>query len=89
MGIPSDRRFLAVAAERLAHLFPELPKQSGYFKRCRRLAETLEWLMGMFARRGVRLVGHRLLGILPARAARRGEWRPRSRFMRSGWRGGG
>jgi len=33
----------------LAHLFPELPLQPGYFKRRRRLAETLEWLMGVFA----------------------------------------
>jgi hypothetical protein len=49
MGIPSDRRFLAVANKRLRHLFPELPQQSGYFKRRRRLAETLEWLMGVFA----------------------------------------
>jgi Transposase DDE domain len=49
MGIPSDRRFLAVAGKRLSHLFPELPKQSGYFKRRRRLADVLEWLMGMFA----------------------------------------
>ena len=49
MGIPSDRRFLAVAAKRLGHLFPQLPQQPGYFKRRRRLAETLEWLMGIFA----------------------------------------
>jgi Transposase DDE domain len=49
MGIPSDRRFLAVAGKRLAHLFPQLPQQSGYFKRRRRLADTLEWLMGVFA----------------------------------------
>jgi hypothetical protein len=49
MGIPSDRRFLAVAAKRLAHLFPELPAQPGYFKRRRRLAETIEWLLGIFA----------------------------------------
>jgi hypothetical protein len=49
MGIPSDRRFLAVAGKRLSHLFSELPKQPGYFKRRRRLAATLEWLMGMFA----------------------------------------
>jgi hypothetical protein len=35
MGIPSDRRFLAVAAKRLGHLFPDLPQQSGYFKRTR------------------------------------------------------
>jgi Transposase DDE domain len=49
MGIPSDRRFLAVAGKRLRHLFPQLPKQPGYFKRRRRLADTLEWLMAMFA----------------------------------------
>jgi hypothetical protein len=29
MGIPSDRRFLAVAGKRLGRLFPELPKQPG------------------------------------------------------------
>src|SRR5665811_2577905 len=33
MGIPSDRRFLAVARRRLAHLFPRLPRQSAYLKR--------------------------------------------------------
>lgn len=49
MGIPSDRRFLAVAEKRLRHLFPRLPQQPGYFKRRRRLADTLEWLMGIFA----------------------------------------
>jgi hypothetical protein len=49
MGIPSDRRFLAVAGKRLGHLFPQLPKQPGYFKRRRRCAEALEWLLGVFA----------------------------------------
>jgi hypothetical protein len=49
MGIPSDRRFLAVAGKHLRHLFPDLPQQPGYFKRRRRLADTLEWLMGIFA----------------------------------------
>jgi len=49
MGIPSDRRFLAVAGKQLGHLFPELPKQPGYFKRRRRCAEALEWLLGVFA----------------------------------------
>src|SRR5581483_5554323 len=49
MGIPSDRRFLAVASKHLRHLFPKLPAQPGYFKRRRRLAETLEWLIGVFA----------------------------------------
>src|ERR1039457_4305095 len=49
MGIPSDRRFLAVASKQLRHLFPEIPAQPGYFKRRRRLVDTLEWLMGVFA----------------------------------------
>jgi hypothetical protein len=51
MGIPSDRRFLMVARKRLAHLFPEIPSQSAYFKRRRRLSDTLEWLMSVFAGR--------------------------------------
>jgi hypothetical protein len=49
MGIPSDRRCLKVAAKRLEHLVPVLPAQSGYHKRRRRLADTIEWLMGIFA----------------------------------------
>ena len=49
MGIPSDRRFLAAAAKRLAHLFPQLPDQPAYWKRRRRLADAIEWLMGVFA----------------------------------------
>jgi hypothetical protein len=49
MGIPSDRRFLAVASKHLRHLFPSIPAQPRYFKRRRRLADTLEWLMSVFA----------------------------------------
>jgi transposase len=49
MGIPSDRRFLAAARKRLLHLFPHLPGQSAYFKRRRRLADTIEWLLADFA----------------------------------------
>jgi len=49
MGIPSDRRFLAVAAKRLSHLFPQLPNQPGFHKRRRRLSDTIEWLIGVFA----------------------------------------
>ena len=49
MGIPSDRTFLAVAGKRLGHLFPALPRQAGYFKRRRRLADAIEWLLGIFA----------------------------------------
>jgi DDE family transposase len=49
MNISSDREFLAVCARRLGHLFPELPRQPGYHKRRRRLTETIEWLIGVFA----------------------------------------
>ena len=49
MGIPSDRRFLNVARKRLVHLFPRVPAQSGYHKRRRRLVDTIEWLMAVFA----------------------------------------
>jgi hypothetical protein len=40
MAIPSDRRFLAVAAKRLAHRFPDLPQQPGYFKPRRRAGSS-------------------------------------------------
>lgn len=49
MGIPSDRRFLRAARRQLGHLFPVLPTQSAYWRRRRRLAGVLEWLMGVFA----------------------------------------
>lgn len=49
MGIPSDRRFLAVANKRIGHLFPELPKQPGFHKRRRKLVATIEWLTGVFS----------------------------------------
>ena len=49
LGVPSDRRFLALARKRLSHLFPELPRQPGYHKRRRRLLDTIEWLIGVFA----------------------------------------
>jgi hypothetical protein len=31
------------------HLFPRLPQQPGYWKRRQRLADTIEWLIGVFA----------------------------------------
>jgi Transposase DDE domain len=49
MGIPSDRRFLRAARRQLAHLFPWLPSQDALHKRRARLAETIEWLIGVFA----------------------------------------
>jgi hypothetical protein len=41
LGIPDDRRFLAVAGYRLRHLFPYLPKQPAYNKRLRALAPRI------------------------------------------------
>ena len=49
MGIPSDRRFLRAARRQLGHLFPILPSQDALHKRRARLAESLEWLVGVFA----------------------------------------
>ena len=51
MGIPSDRRFLRAAKRQLGHLFPCLPSQDALHKRRARLAETIEWLVGVFAAR--------------------------------------
>ena len=51
MGHPSDRRFLRAARRQLAHLFPGLPRQDAFHKRRARLAETIEWLIGVFAER--------------------------------------
>ena len=49
MGIPSDRRFLRAARRQLGHLFPVLPSQDALHKRRARLADTIEWLIGVFA----------------------------------------
>ena len=48
MGEPSDRRFLRRARGSLSHLFPYIPHQAGYFKRRRRLASYLAWLLPIF-----------------------------------------
>ena len=49
MGIPSDRRFLAVVGKRLVHLFPGSAQAVGVLRRRCRVADTLEWLMRIFA----------------------------------------
>ena len=49
MGITSDRRFLRAARRQLGHLFPVLPSQDALHKRRARLADTIEWLIGVFA----------------------------------------
>jgi Transposase DDE domain len=49
MGIPSDYRFMKTAIKRLGHLFPGLTQRSGFYKRRDQLADTIEWLIAMFA----------------------------------------
>ena len=45
----SDRRFLAVASYRLAHLFPVRPKHSGYHQRVRVLAPLIAQALSLLA----------------------------------------
>jgi len=49
LGMPNDRKFLAMARWRLGHLFSYLPKQSGYNKRLRSLAPTIGQLITQLA----------------------------------------
>lgn len=49
LDVPGDRRFLAFARWRLGHLFPYLPKQSGYNKRVRALAPRIVALLNVIA----------------------------------------
>lgn len=49
LGFTSEDRFLRYARNHLAGMFPYLPKQSGYNKRLRKLADTMAWLVGALA----------------------------------------
>ena len=81
MGITSDRRFLAVAKKRLSQLFPELPGQPGYHKRRRRLAETIDWLCGVFAKESPGFYDHIvLLDSTPVECGRSRETARRSQL---------
>jgi len=50
LDCPSERRFLRYACARLGHLFPYIPKQSGYNKRVRALAPQICLLVNRLAR---------------------------------------
>ena len=50
LDCPSERRFLRFACGRLGHLFPYIPKQSGYNKRVRALASQVCLLINLLAR---------------------------------------
>jgi hypothetical protein len=49
LGFTSEDRFLRHARARLLPMFPQLPGQSGYNKRLRKLAATMAWLIGELA----------------------------------------
>ena len=49
MGIPQRPALPQGCSASAWALFPRLPAQPGYFKRRRRLADTIEWLMSVFA----------------------------------------
>jgi len=50
LGFTSESRWLRFAAAHLPHLFPYQPGQSGYNKRLRALAATMNWLIGVLGR---------------------------------------
>jgi hypothetical protein len=50
LDCPNERRFLRFARQRLGHLFPYIPGQSGYNKRVRSLASQVCLLVGLVAR---------------------------------------
>lgn len=50
LDCPNERRFLRLATQRLGHLFPYIPGQSGFNKRLRRLAPQLVQTVTLLAR---------------------------------------
>jgi hypothetical protein len=49
LGFPEETRFLRYARVHLLAMFPNLPGQSGYNKRLRKLATTMTWLISELA----------------------------------------
>jgi hypothetical protein len=81
MGLPNDRQFLALAAYRLGHLFPYLPKQSGYNKRLRGLAPEIQCTINYLAFRSPGFCDElRLLDSTPVPCAASRETVKRSEF---------
>lgn len=49
LGYVSERRWLRYARTHLTGMFPNLPGQSGYNKRLRKLSDTMSWLISTLA----------------------------------------
>ena len=81
IGLPNDRQFLALAAYRLGHLFPYLPKQPAYNKRLRRLSAEIERAINYLAFISPSFCdGLRLLDSTPVPCAQSRETTRRSEF---------
>ncbi|MDR2378429.1 MAG: hypothetical protein LBD70_03245, partial [Bifidobacteriaceae bacterium] len=50
LGHTNERRWVRVARQHLTGHFPNIPGQSGYNKRLRKLAETINWVRDQLAR---------------------------------------
>ena len=89
LGCPDDRRFLELARWRLGHLFPYLPKQSGYNKRVRTLGPQIAQAVARFARESPSFCdGLRLLDSTPVLCGASRETARRSELAGSaayGW----
>lgn len=49
LGFASEARWLRYARTHLLGMFPDLPEQSGYNKRLRKLTDTMSWLVSVLA----------------------------------------
>jgi hypothetical protein len=49
LSFTSETRWLRYAHKNLAGMFPDLPQQSGYTKRLKKLATTMRWLCSELA----------------------------------------
>lgn len=81
LDVPNDRKFLAFARWRLAHLFPYRPQQSGYNKRVRALAPQIARVINVLAYRSPSFCdGLRLLDSTPVPCGQSRETTRRSEF---------
>jgi hypothetical protein len=81
LDCPKERRFLRLARQRLGHLFPYIPGQSGYNKRLRALAPQIARFIGELARLSPSFCDRlRLLDSTPVACAQSRETVKRSRL---------
>lgn len=89
LSVPNDRKFLAIAHWRFGHLFRYLPQQSGYNKRIRALAPTINRVIVHLARCSPSFCeGLRLLDSTPVPCGQSRETTRRSElsgFAATGW----